>query len=388
MAQADDAELQVELEAGSGLSADDCTVRFKFILAAIDRFLKRLAKNSFLVPYHVRVAFSQLHASVTAKFSHVDAITSCTSLFFLRIFSPAILNPSLYGVFSSSLRPAALRALLLVSRILQSSANGQPPSSPFSNIINLNVIANVAIERYTPQLRSFMQSVIDPGAIAGLEKVQTPPLHSQIKRLKRTALRTAREELDPAQADALTKNTSSGIVATKGTKSRSGSHPVMPLTHSSPSKASKKKAKSKTAVRVDSSSIGGNRARALTSHDVFFQPDDTTSNTSTPPASPRPTISFAIPNHTPSAPAITLPQQSDNASPSKRNIRLKLGSEELEETLNQRAGADGVSWLVSPRRSAVNSTAEAKRKRLVNRLSTMLPKKSVLDEFDSMKQPS
>jgi hypothetical protein len=389
IANAEEAQLQVELEKGSGRTAEDCTHCFKFIISGIDRFVRRLQKNAFLVPLHVRVAFRALFDGIVAKFPAVDALQSCTSLFFLRVLCPALLNPSLYGVYANSLPPTALRTLLLISRILQSSANGQVPSSPFSNIINLNVIATVTIERYTPSLRAFMQSVCDPQAITELTKMQISPSSKQIKTLKRV-LRDTRATLEAAQQPPPAPpppppSTASRISSTLGklTKGRTVSQPIPPLSQSSPSKP--KKPKSKSAKSSDSVSKGGKRARALTSHDVFGGVDDAASSTSTPPASPRP----AAPP--PGSTLFATTTNPDGQSPSKRRMKLNLDSVELSTVSHShRASSDGISWLVSPRNSTSSrpTTAEAKRKRLVNRMSTMLPKKSVLDEFDSMKQPT
>eukprot|EP01122_Echinamoeba_exundans_P001271 TRINITY_DN112_c0_g1_i1.p1 TRINITY_DN112_c0_g1~~TRINITY_DN112_c0_g1_i1.p1 ORF type:complete len:494 (-),score=72.32 TRINITY_DN112_c0_g1_i1:80-1561(-) len=391
IATAEEAQLQVELEKGSGRTAEDCTQCFKFIISGIDRFVRRLQKNAFLVPLHVRVAFRALFEGIVAKFPTVDALQSCTSLFFLRVLCPALLNPSLYGVYVNSIPPTALRTLLLVSRILQSSANGQVPSSPFSNIINLNVIATVTIERYTPALRVFMESVCDKQTISELTKMQIAPTPKQVKALKR-ALRETRSALEshppPPPPPPPSQSTASRISSTLGklTKGRTVSQPIPPLSQSSPSKP--KKSKSKSAKSSDSVSKGGKRARALTSHDVFGGVDDAASSTSTPPASPRPAAAAPPPGSTLFAAPAANP---DGQSPSKRRMKLNLDSTELNTmSSSHRASSDGISWLVSPRNSTPSrpTTAEAKRKRLVNRMSTMLPKKSVLDEFDSMKQPT
>lgn len=377
MVAAEESQLQVELEQGSGRSADDCTQCFRFIMDGISRLLKRLAKNSFLVPVHVRVAFRALYDGIRIKFPSVDAIQSCTSLFFLRVMCPALLNPPAYGVHADPLQPTALRAMLLVSRILQSSANGQGPSTPFSNIINLNVIASSRIEEFTPILRSFMEGVCELKTIAELTKMQHTPTPKQIKALKRV-LRHTRAAMEPPSSPR-----GAGSTANGKTKNRAGSHPVLPLSHSSPSKPKKTKTKSAKADTISKAS--GKRARAQTSHDVFNQPDDAASSASTPPASPRPPAGSAFTAS--SSPSALAPLQ-EVPSPSKRRIKLNIDAVELNSSGNQRSGADGVSWLVSPRRSSGPPTVEAKRKRLVNRMSTMLPKKSVLDEFDSMKQPS
>ncbi|ORX87031.1 Rho GTPase activation protein [Anaeromyces robustus] len=82
---------------------------------------------------------------------------SCISAFiFLRLFSPAILNPQLFGLIDENLKRKEVRTLTLLSKFVQQTANLVEYNNSKENYMN---VLNDLVKEYIPSIKKFINSI-------------------------------------------------------------------------------------------------------------------------------------------------------------------------------------------------------------------------------------
>ena len=129
----------------------------------------------------LRELFNNIQEYACEKFPDSKDInyTSVTAFVFLRLFSPAIINPQFYGIIDENLKAREVRTLTLISKFVQQTANLVPYKKTKEGYMN---VLNDLIDEYIPLIKEYItsitrikrKSVIKPKKIAfGLFKKKT-----------------------------------------------------------------------------------------------------------------------------------------------------------------------------------------------------------------------
>jgi len=141
-----------DVETGtSDIDADTNMLQLQLICQKIINVLiKKTLKN---IPSPLREIFVEIDLSVSAKFpGSIEAIyKGLGGLFFLRFVCPAITAPHVYGLLAEPPNQATQRQLVLITKVIQSIANMQPPGKKEEYM----EVMGSFIENSIPRIRQF-----------------------------------------------------------------------------------------------------------------------------------------------------------------------------------------------------------------------------------------
>lgn len=119
------------------------------------KFIDQIVNSLELCPKSLRVLCSLLQKEVSKKFPQ-SRLSSVGGFFFLRFICPAIVTPETFGIVTvEGIDSAARRALVLVSKILQSLTNGVPFGEKEAYMVPLNSF----IEQHIARIQEFFDKL-------------------------------------------------------------------------------------------------------------------------------------------------------------------------------------------------------------------------------------
>ncbi|ORX59991.1 Rho GTPase activation protein, partial [Piromyces finnis] len=120
--------------------------------------LDSIFENSTKFPEELEELFSNIQEYAIEQFPDVKDIrySAISAFIFLRLFSPAILNPQLFGLIDEILKTREVRTLTLISKFVQQTANLVESKNSKEEYMN---VLNDLIKEYIPQIKKYIDSI-------------------------------------------------------------------------------------------------------------------------------------------------------------------------------------------------------------------------------------
>jgi len=120
--------------------------------------LDSIFENSCKFPIELEELFSNIKEYAIEEFPFVNDIrySSISAFIFLRLFSPAIINPQLFGLIDENLKAREVRTLTLISKFVQQTANlveYKNSKEPYMCVLN------DLIKEYIPFIKKYIDSI-------------------------------------------------------------------------------------------------------------------------------------------------------------------------------------------------------------------------------------
>jgi hypothetical protein len=149
-------EEDANLEVDPGKSgAGDTEANMKKVLDYAQRFMDIILASAKEMPYTIRAIAAHMKEQVQKKFTEEDVtVIAISGLVFLRFLCPALTSPHNYQLVSSTPGRNATRTLMILSKILQQTAN----NTPF-NKEQYMIPANEFIEKNVGPLKNFFDEI-------------------------------------------------------------------------------------------------------------------------------------------------------------------------------------------------------------------------------------
>lgn len=112
-----------EIDPSKISDTDDLSVNLGRVSSLFQRLFDSIMTSTLAVPSEIKLICSSLGTSCNEKFPD-SAQFAVGGFFFLRFLGPIMVTPDIFGLTSHPCSPQARRAVLLVSKILQSLSNG------------------------------------------------------------------------------------------------------------------------------------------------------------------------------------------------------------------------------------------------------------------------
>eukprot|EP00033_Pygsuia_biforma_P004189 GCRY01004596.1.p1 GENE.GCRY01004596.1~~GCRY01004596.1.p1 ORF type:complete len:441 (-),score=63.79 GCRY01004596.1:169-1491(-) len=116
-----------------------------------NKFLNALYTSLAYLPAQLRRVFLLVHNAVKAKFPG-EELKAVGAFFFLRFVCPSVVAPDGFGIIDTKLEPQHRRALILISKVLQTMAN----NIPFGEKEHYMEPLNPYINQNLPKLYEFL----------------------------------------------------------------------------------------------------------------------------------------------------------------------------------------------------------------------------------------
>jgi neurofibromin 1 len=131
--------VEIDASRASELSPKEFTANVAEIEAISSRLLERIWASAPQFPYCLTTVLE--HARMTAEIKFPVAhggMIAVIGLLFLRFIVPAITSPELFGLATQEISQEAHRGLIIVSKVVQTVANGMPIEGPDNFMAPLN----------------------------------------------------------------------------------------------------------------------------------------------------------------------------------------------------------------------------------------------------------
>ncbi|OUM63679.1 hypothetical protein PIROE2DRAFT_61148 [Piromyces sp. E2] len=120
--------------------------------------LDSIFENSTQFPVELEELFSNIQDYAIEQFPDFYDIrySSVSAFIFLRLFSPAILNPQLFGLIDENLKTREVRTLTLISKFVQQTANlveYNNSKEPYMSVLN------DLIKEYIPYIKKYIDLI-------------------------------------------------------------------------------------------------------------------------------------------------------------------------------------------------------------------------------------
>jgi hypothetical protein len=144
-------ELNTDMDIGDDVDTDTNLLQLQLICQKIINVLIKKTLNN--IPSPLRQIFVEIDRSVTSKFpGSLEAVyKGLGGLFFLRFVCPAITAPHVYGLLPNPPNETTQRQLVLITKVIQSIANMQPPGKKEQYM----EVMGSFIETSIPRIRQF-----------------------------------------------------------------------------------------------------------------------------------------------------------------------------------------------------------------------------------------
>jgi hypothetical protein len=168
--------MSMELDQTKALDDDmDTETNLLQLQLICQKLLNVLIKTSVKnIPSAFRKIFVEIDNSVMGKFagSNEAVYKGIGGLFFLRFVCPAITAPHVYGLLKNPPNTVTQRQLVLISKVIQSIANMQPPGKKEEYMNALTDFINQAIPRIIKFYDNLRQAVNNPAAEGGSDELE------------------------------------------------------------------------------------------------------------------------------------------------------------------------------------------------------------------------
>jgi len=120
--------------------------------------LNSIIESSVYFPVELRELFSNIQDYAVEEFPNDKNVrySSVSAFIFLRLFSPAILNPQLFGLIDENLKAREVRTLTLISKFVQQTANLVEYQNAKENYMS---VLNNMIKEYIPLIKKYINSI-------------------------------------------------------------------------------------------------------------------------------------------------------------------------------------------------------------------------------------
>ncbi|KAL6597148.1 Rho GTPase activation protein [Neocallimastix californiae] len=124
----------------------------------IKMILDSIIESSVHFPVELRELFSKIQDYAVEEFPNEKNVrySSVSAFVFLRLFSPAILNPQLFGIIDENLKSREVRTLTLISKFVQQTANLVEYQNGKESYMN---VLNNMIKEYIPLVKKYINSI-------------------------------------------------------------------------------------------------------------------------------------------------------------------------------------------------------------------------------------
>jgi hypothetical protein len=168
------------------LKPEICERNMSFLFGRTAKFFERLNDTLTQCPLIIRRGFCYLQKEVSQKFPNSESVVPV--VLFLRYLCPTILQPHTYGLAKSPPKRDSLKALVIVSKLIQNTANGIVKNNIAKYSKHEPKIMSF-IERHINDIKKFCDSLTDESQIATLESQQIPQQHNTIMSPKNDTLK-------------------------------------------------------------------------------------------------------------------------------------------------------------------------------------------------------
>jgi len=157
--EADPVSLEYEPNLEMGVTPEQCGKNLDFLFKQTSRFLEQMSNEIVRIPLYIREGFETLKQEVRKKFPQAKSVVP--SVLFLRYLGPTIIQPHTYGLIDRPPKPPAFKALLVVSKLLQTIANGIVKNT-ITTFEPHDIKIKAFVQEKIPFLKQFCRKMIDP----------------------------------------------------------------------------------------------------------------------------------------------------------------------------------------------------------------------------------
>eukprot|EP01126_Amoeba_proteus_P020523 TRINITY_DN2087_c0_g2_i25.p1 TRINITY_DN2087_c0_g2~~TRINITY_DN2087_c0_g2_i25.p1 ORF type:complete len:310 (-),score=57.22 TRINITY_DN2087_c0_g2_i25:89-1018(-) len=148
---------------GITVSVEEATRNLQFILSAVAELFKLLIREIAFCPSSIRRGFIHMKEVATLKSPELKE-TAVPVCFFLHFLSPALLQPEEFGLVKEKPSTSSWKAFVIISKILQSIANGILRNNITCYEPHNEIIISF-LTTHVQSMRNFTNTLTDPQQI-------------------------------------------------------------------------------------------------------------------------------------------------------------------------------------------------------------------------------